>query len=141
MYIKKTYITGKVIEVEKIYSRRYHPKNSTRSNRINPTSLEMQKMNERNARKKLRRLINANFELGDYSVTLTYDEFNQTKDPEIAKKDLQKFIRKLRDKMHKEGQELKYVSVTEYGKNTIHHHLVIKKTADPLIIQLSWKHD
>ena len=138
MYIKKTYVTGKVIEVEKIYSRRYHPKNCSRSNRINPTSLEMLKVNERNAKKKLRRLINTNFEVGDYSLTLTYGEVNQTKDPEDAKKDLQKFIRKLRDKMHKEGQELKYVSVTEYGKNTIHHHLVIKKTADPNIIQQCW---
>ena len=135
-YIKKTFITGNVIEIEKVFSVRYKGKNTKRAPKANPTPEAMREVNERNARKKLRRILNANFDGNSYHATITYYASQRPENAEQAKKDLAKFWRSLKRKC--EG--LKYIAVAEHTKSgNIHFHAIIK--ADNLTtaeIQSCW---
>lgn len=123
-YIKKTTVAGKTIEVEKHFTTRYHKKGVTRGKNKKPTTECMAEINERNAEKKLRQQINTNFGHGDLHITLTYEK-GVRPTPEEAKKVIEKYIRKLRALYKKNGEELKYIAVTEYKRKAIHHHIVI----------------
>lgn len=142
MYIRKIWECGKVREIEKTHSHRFNTKNFTRDPKHEKTSLAVQKQNYNNSFKKLRRIINANFEPSDYLISLTYDDYHKTTDPKQAKKDIEKFLRKIRDIYKKRGVAAKYVSVTELGKTgrSYHHHLVIKSENVPIgIISEIWE--
>lgn len=123
-HVKKTTIAGKTVEVEKYYTSRYKNKGMPRGKNEKPTSEEMLKINEMNAEKKLRREINTNFGHGDLHITLTYLK-DERPDPEEAKKELEKYIRKIRKLYKKCGTELKYITVTEYKNKGIHHHMIV----------------
>ena len=60
-YVKKTTRAGMTIEVEKYFTTRYHKKGITRGENKKPTPEKMAIINERNAEKTLRQLINNNF--------------------------------------------------------------------------------
>lgn len=125
MYVQQDIFAGMTIEVEKFYTIKYNGKNVQRTGRCNPTPDTQARLNERNAVKKLRRLINANFKRNDYHLILTYNPEKRALDPEMARKDLKKFLDRLRYAFKKLGAELKYIAVSEYGKKSMHHHLVI----------------
>lgn len=122
-YFKTVIEAGKTIEVHKSYSKRLGDHKS-RAGKENPTSEEMDKVNQKNAETKLRRLINANFECGDFHLVLTYKK-ELRPDPAGAKERIAKFIRTLRKEYKKVGADLKYIHVTEYAATAIHHHLII----------------
>lgn len=138
-YLKKTYFCGNVIEIEKIYSAFYKSKKITRAPKLNKSSEALQKSNDRRAAKKLRRLINTNFGLNDFSLTLTYDNEHRPSDPSAAKRLLTNFLRRLKKAYKKAGLELKYIATTEVGQlhGTIHHHLIVNKI-NPAIIANTW---
>lgn len=140
MYKKKEIYCGEVLEVEKTCSFNYKGKNMTRGPRIEKTSEAMAKVNERRAQKKLSRLINTNFGANDYHLILTYSPENRALNPEAAKKDLSAFLLSMRKKYKRAGLEFKYIAVTEYGKKSMHHHLVINKGIDLADIAASWRH-
>lgn len=128
-YIKKTWRTGKVIEVEKSHTGRYGAPGQKRAQKGKPTKEQIKKQNERNAQKKLRRLINANFTEDDLHLILTY-RLECRPDPEGARKHLRKFLSQLRGKYRKSGTELKYIVATEWKSKAIHHHLIVNRTED-----------
>lgn len=141
-YIESTCKAGKTIEIERYYSSRYGRKGQTRSERVKPTEEEQKKINDRLAEKKLRRILNANFEGGDFHLVLTYkkERGSPPREPETMKDDAAKFLRALRKEYKAAGQELKYVHVMEVGtKGARHHHLVINHI-DPKVIQKCWPH-
>ena len=76
MYRKREIYCGKILEVEKYCSFNYKGKRTVRGPRMEKTSEAVAKVNERNAQKKLSRLINTNFTKNDYHLVLTY-KFNQ----------------------------------------------------------------
>lgn len=123
-YIEKiyTYPDG-TIEVEKVHAPRYG-KRTPKGERRAPSSEEVQKVNERNVIKKLRRLIKMNFSEGDYHLVLTYRR-DERPTPEEAVKIINKFLTKLRKTYKSFGHQLKYILVTEYENKAIHHHLII----------------
>lgn len=122
-YYKTEIKAGKTIEVIKSYSKRIGVSKS-RSEKEKPTAEEMEKVNQKNAEAKLRRLINANFGYGDYHLVLTYKkELRPT--PAEAKDRITKFLRVMRREYKKQGEQLKYIVVTEYKNKAIHHHLII----------------
>lgn len=90
-----------------------------------------ERLNEKNARKKLVRLINANFGAGDLILTLEYPRGGQPKDEAQAMKDMQNYLRRvktLRDR--RDLEPMKYVYVIEethsrqYGTR-YHHHVIM----------------
>lgn len=124
-YIKEVCRAGKTIEVGKYYSTRFGMKGIKRGTKVAQTPEKMKKANERAAITKLRRLINNNFGLGDIHVVLGYRR-GVALDPAGARKHLDKFMRAARVKYREvHGKELKYITVTEYKKSRIHHHLIL----------------
>lgn len=122
-YFKTVIEAGKTIEVHKGYSKRLGD-HKPRGGKEKPTAEEMEKVNQKNAEARLRRLINANFEGGDFHLVLTYKK-DLRPDPAGAKERVTKFIRQLRNEYKKVGADLKYIHVTEYAGKAIHHHLII----------------
>lgn len=125
MYLKRTYYCGKTIEVEKYQTFRYKSKHTVRSKRMEQTPEAMAKVNERNSLKNLRRELNTNFGAGDMHCVLTYKPENRASSPEEAKKDIQKWLRNVKLKCKRRELEFCYVAVAEYGKRSMHFHVVI----------------
>lgn len=100
-----------------------------RRSKCRPTRECQQRINQRDAEKKLARLLRANFGEGDLEIDLTYA---RPESAEGAVKDLKKYLGKLRKLWRAAGQELKYVYTVEQGKKSgrIHFHLVLN--AGPL---------
>lgn len=124
-YIEETVIAGRTIEITKKHSCKYINKKMARSEKKNDAPEDLKKRNERNAETNLRRLINTNFKYQDIHLVLTYKKENRPTTTEGAKRDLEKFLRKLRTYFKKRNIELKYIAVTEYENKAIHHHLII----------------
>lgn len=124
-YIQETAICGDVIEVRKINAAIIWRKGKGRSQKKAKTSAAKKKINEKNAERTLRQLINTNFHPGDLFVTLTYK--GEAPKPEEAEKELNNFLRRMAREYKKAGTELKYVAVTEYKAKRIHHHLIMNK--------------
>lgn len=141
-YIESITEAGRTIEVERYYTPRYGSRGHPHKPRMRATPEEQKRINEKQAEKKLRRLINANFSPGDYHVVLSYararGDPHRTK--EEMKDDIAKFLRAMRKEYKALDKELKYIHVAEIGeKGARHHHLVVNKT-DIEIIQRCWTH-
>lgn len=100
-------------------------------------------LNRKNARKKLIRLLNANFTKNDLWATFTYDKEHLPPNKEEANRFCWNFVRRLAYWMKKNGYgELKCILATEYiddgRKVRIHHHLV-SNFPDRDICELKWK--
>lgn len=113
------YIDGDIYPV-------YQPAGKRRQ-RCRPTSAIQKRLNQRNAEKKLTRLIHANFTRKDVALHLTYAKGREPESREAAKRELRNFLRRLQRRYRKAGLALKYVSCTEYGKRggRCHHHLIL----------------
>ncbi len=123
MYIRKTWKAGRTVEVKKTYSARYGKK-IPRGGNIGTTSEAQEAVNRRNAIAELRRTLNANFNPGDWHAIFTYPN-SKPPTPGQAYRDMDKFLRWLRQLYKEHGVELKYVQPTEYKHKRIHHHMVI----------------
>lgn len=137
-YIKEVCVAGKTIEVSKYYSVRWHCKGEKREPKKNESSEAQKRTNQRRASKKLRRLMNANFEDGDLLVRL--DFINRPPGSEQMQDLMAKAIRKMRNECKKQGIELKYIYVKEVGpKGGRHIHMMLNKM-DLDIIRKCWPH-
>ena len=123
MYYEKMIISGKVIEVIKSYSKS-EVKNNDRGPKTKETDERMKKANERNAVRKLTRILNTNYRDGDLHIVLTYKK-DKRPSPEGAKKEFNNFIRRINYRFKKEEKECRWLMVTEYKNKAIHHHLII----------------
>ena len=160
-YRTKTIKSGPYLESE-VYPI-WATKAETRIARGQVTREAQQKLNSRNALRKLTRLINTNFGSGDLGVTLTYK--GEAPDMKQAQKDIRNYIRRLRDWRRKQGlAELKYIYVVEglseeadleprqlmlgsepeppdetarHRSGRVHHHLVINDM-DRDVVERLW---
>lgn len=128
--VREICVAGKTIDVTLKLTSGIH--SEKRKQKKNITQEKVQKNNDRMAAKNLARLLNANFEGGDFHLVLTYKEAPSR---EQAKKDRAGFIKRLR----KHVPQLKYVAVTEWEHTRIHHHLVISECSVDLIEKLWWE--
>lgn len=98
-----------------------------RRKRCKPTSQIQEKLNQKNAEKKITRLIHNNFSEKDIALHLTYRKGQEPENEDAAGRDVYNFIRRLKRRYKKSGWELKYISRTEYGKKTgrAHHHMIL----------------
>lgn len=131
---EKKYKCGKYLEVELYHISKKEQKKS-RKRKKKESRKEQKNLNAKNARKKLRRLLNANFDNKDLIVHLTYNNFNLPKDEKRAIRDRENYIRRLKNYRKRNNlPELKYIAVLEYKeanqndkrtRTRIHHHIVI----------------
>lgn len=122
-YVIKKVIAGDTIDVYKYWAARKPGLHLPRSGNVQITSAEQELINRKNSRMKLEYLILSNFRRNDIRLDLTYAGLEPT--AETAKKELDKFLRKLRNKYHQSGNELKWVATTEHRGHRIHHHLLL----------------
>lgn len=89
-------------------------------------------LNDKNSRRKLVRLVNANFHKGDLILTPTYGD-GCLPTLEQARRDMKNYISRLKRHRKKKGlPPLKYIYVIEYAeegsrKVRIHHHMIINR--------------
>ena len=139
-YYRTKIKSGDVLEVEEHFSLRERDKRIPRrkGNRL-PSSLRQMNLNDINSRKKLGRLINANFRKGDLWLRLSY---NREPEFEQSIKDLRNFIRRVEYLRKKKGlPHLKYIAVTETEDENgeavrIHHHIIMQQMNMEDIISL-----
>lgn len=129
-YRMKTIKSGSMLECE-IYPV-WNTRNGQRARKARESRKAQKNLNDKNAKKKLIRLLNANFTEADIWATFTYGKEKLPATPEQAAKDIANYIRRLDYYNRKNGGEpLKYIYVTEYeddpkkGKKRVHHHIVI----------------
>lgn len=133
-FIREVCIAGAVIDVTLKYSARAPRKK--RGENVKPSREAVVKNNDRLARKKLTRLLNANFYPGDLLITLTYAGDPPT--VEEAEKECKRFRRRMKRRYEKQGKEFRWVEVTEYHNHRIHHHMVVNYIDQGIITQ-QWK--
>ena len=106
----------------------------------NRTTESQKNLNDRNAKKKLIRLVHENFYSGDYWCTLTFKE--EPEDLECAEKLSQNFFRRINRLRKKKGLEnAKYVYVIEegtFGTERFHLHLIIDNGLSKDEIEEKW---
>lgn len=135
-YIKETCVAGKTIEISKYYSFRWHSKGEKRDSRSNLSSDAQKRINQRNAGKTLRRLMNTNFKDGDLLVRLDFSK--RPSGSEEMQELMAKAIRKMRSELKKTGAELKYIYVKEVGpRGSRHIHMMINK-CDTEVLRKCW---
>ena len=139
-YVERVTKAGNTIEIERYFTSRYKKKGISRGDKVKPTKEEQEKVNTRQAERKLRILINANYGYGDYHLVLDYIRRKGEPDrtPEQMRQDIDVFLRECRKEYRKAGLEFKYIHVMEIGKKGArHHHLIVNKI-DTEILQRCW---
>lgn len=138
-YVEAITVAGDTIEVERYYTNRYRQP-GTRSKKVKATSETQEKINNKQAEKKLRRLINNNFGAGDYHLVLDYIRKSEIEDrtPEEMKKDIAIFLRESRKEYKKAGLEFRYIHVMEIGERGARHHHLIVNHIDVNVLQRAW---
>lgn len=141
-YVESICRAGRTIEIERYYTTRYGCRGQTRADRCKPTPEEQVKINNRQAEKKLRRLINANYGHGDFHLVLSYQRArgDPHRTADEMKDDIQKFLRALRKEYKAQGLELKYIHVAEVGERGARHHHLVTNKSDTEAIQRCWPH-
>lgn len=140
VYREKMYICGDYADVYiyPVYPNILRPSGRRRSRRA-PTRAVQEKLNRRHRAEKLSRLMNANFTEEDLAVTLTY-AINPDSD-EVAVKDIQKWLRRVRYRCKKAGIVLKYIWTMERsGKGRYHFHVVLSGGLDRDELEELWGH-
>lgn len=133
-YIRTEIYSGDVYEGIQTFSTRYRKK-QIRNAKIGKSSNKQKTINEKNAKKKLARNINANFTKGDLFLTLTYS--GDIPEEEQARKDLVNFFRRVKYYRKKNGlPDLKYIGVTESENKRIHHHVIMSSMSMDIISEL-----
>lgn len=139
-YIKEVCVAGKTIEVSKYYTARWGAKGEKRKAREERSSEAQKAINQRKAEKELRRILNTNFSDGDLLVRLDFTRERAPTGSVEMQEMIAAAVRKMRIKMRKAGQELKYVYVKEIGpRGGRHIHMVMSKT-DTDILRACWPH-
>lgn len=104
-------------------------------------------LNDKNSKRYLVQIVNGNFTEADYHISATYKNKFLPKTIEEAEKEVGNFIRRIKNKIKKEGLgELKFVIVTEYkfAKDNdekpirIHHHIIMSGNLNRDIIEDLW---
>ena len=130
IYREKIYKCGDYMEVNLYPCFR---KSTQRNRKAKPSSELQKKLNEKNAKNKLVRLLNNNFTKKDIAFDVSYDDEHHPRSDEEAAKNIQNFLRRLKRYRKKNNlEELKYICVTEKGKRggRYHHHLVLNGGVD-----------
>lgn len=111
-----------------------------RRKKCRPTSAIQKRINQRNAEKKLARLIHANFSERDLVLHLTYRAEDLPADEEAAKKDVRNYLRRVKRVYKKAGIELRYIYITERGAKSgrVHHHLILSGGVDRDELERMW---
>lgn len=109
-----------------------------RAGKQNVTTPKQKRLNDKKSRRHFRLLAKSNFGQDDLHLTLSYE--NEPSTVEEAEHLLQNYLRRLKRAYKSEGQELKYIYITEEGakNDRLHHHLFVNSAIDRNKIEQIW---
>lgn len=144
-YREKRIYSGKMLEVE-IYPISENERREPRKKKEKLSTPKQKNLNDKNAKKHLIRLINANFTDKDLAVHLTYDDKNYPGSEDEARKDVANFLRRVKYYCKKnEMPPPKYIAVIEYKdpeeyerEVRIHHHIIMSGDIDRDTVEKLW---
>ena len=110
-----------------------------RSAKAKPTRAVQQKLNERNAARRLTWLLQENFGSNDYMCELSYPA-DFPYDKALVGREFVCFLRNIKNAYKKENIEFKYIHNAELGEKNgrPHYHLVCSGGIDKAIIEKKW---
>lgn len=127
MYRKYTYRFANSNEYEYAYMGRYGAAGEKRAPKAKVTPEQVAKQNQKNKENRIRRVIKANFYPGDLWTTLKYPKGTR-KDLKEVKKDLNRFLGKMRYRYKKADKPLKFIYRIEIGKRGgLHVHFLVNR--------------
>lgn len=138
-YIKSICRAGRTMEIEKYYTYKCGPSEVRRGKKVNKTSKTQQEINDRQAVKKLTRILNANFDETSWYVTFSYAK-DKRPDVDTMKKHIRKLLSDMRKVYKQNGKELKYVETAEVGKNGAKHFHIVINNIDIREITKLWEY-
>lgn len=128
-------------EYEYKFAGNYGAKGEKRAKKQKATPEKIEKQNQFNREKKMRRLIKANFYPEDYWLTLKYPKGTRKQVSEVMK-DLKYFLEKMRKTYKKVGEQFKFVYRMEIGKRGgIHIHMIINRIREletDILVKETW---
>jgi hypothetical protein len=140
-YWQDTWAFTNSIEYEYKFAGNYGAKGEKRNKKTKATPEQIQKQNQFNREKKMRRLIKANFLPDDMWETLKYPKGTRKRLLEV-KKDVRSFLTAMRKEYKKFGDPFKFIIRYEIGKKGgIHIHILInrlEKVPMDLLVQDLW---
>lgn len=140
--VVKTIKSGDMVESE-VYPAYFNNSGAPRGKKKRASKDSQRNLNDKNAKKHLVRLINANFTRHGKHVTLTYSGKEPLK--EEAERDVRNFIRRINYAQKQAGAPAaKYIAVTEFkngdGKKAkVHHHVILQCALSRDEIEGVWK--
>lgn len=128
-------------EYEYKFAGNYGAKGEHRAKKQKRTPESIEKQNQYQREKTVRRLIKANFKEGDLWTTLTYSDKEGRTIRDITE-DVSRFLKNMRYQYKKAGEACKYIYRIEIGsKGGIHVHIILNRIPNiDLLIQRLWKH-
>ena len=126
-YLIRTVTAGDTIEVFKTQSTRYGL-NIPRVEHEGKTPAAVEKNNQRLAERKLRQLINENFQDNDYHLIFRYFKNLRPSSMTEAAEEFRRYLRRVQYDLKKDGLELRYIWAVEVGKKgAIHFHAIANR--------------
>ncbi|SNR85679.1 hypothetical protein SAMN05446037_100143 [Anaerovirgula multivorans] len=144
-YREKRIFSGPILEVE-IFPISLRQKKQPRAKKKKLTVPKQKRLNDKNSKKHLIRLINTNFTDEDLAIHLSYRDEDLPENEEEARKDIKNFFRRAKYHIKRNGlPALKYIAVIEYreekeGGETarLHHHIVMSGGIDRDKVEELW---
>lgn len=129
-YTEMIYRSPWCIEHVLYWEGNYGAKGEKRSERKKATADQIKRQNQKNRENRIRRLIQLNFDEGDYWLTLKYPKGTRKPFDEVVK-DFKRFIEYMRKYYRKAGTVFKYIYRVEIGRRGgIHIHTVMSGLGD-----------
>lgn len=141
-YVVDIYKFPSSIEYEFKWNGNYGARGEKRAPKVKATPEQIKKQNQWKKEKYSKRVMKLNFERGDIWCTFLYPKGTRKRIEEV-KEDMKKFLRKLRVKYKKRGDDLKFMYRIEIGsRGGIHIHMICNHSrGDPpidMVIQDIW---
>lgn len=145
--IKKVYAT-KIVEAGKMVDVEIYPEFTRKKHISNKPLTKKQKkikrnLNDKNAKKYLKRLVNSNFKDGDIYATFTCDDQHLPNDIEEAHKMMTLYIKRINYERKKRGLgKARYIYVIEHkpsAKIRWHFHMIMDGDLDMDTVEAKWK--
>ena len=138
-YVIEECDAGLTKEFRKYFSSRYNRPGLYRSENKHKTPEAVKRVNQRRAEVTLRRLMNTNYQDGDFLIRLDFHKWQPIDSIEMQRM-ISTAIRRLKRLYEKQGQELKYIYVKEIGpRGSRHIHMMVNRT-DTEILRTWWQY-
>lgn len=139
-YIRKICVAGKTTEVSKYHSQRWDCKGEKRSEKEKETSVQQEKINQRQASEKLRLSMNTNFKDGDSYLTLDFKKELRPGSIKEFQEMASDFVTAVKKDLRREHPEMqfKYIYVKEIGPKGAAHLHMVTNVRDMEVIRKNW---